>query len=208
MRRLLQGHLDVRAGAETREAGVRGADGVVRSHVREGCQRRLGTIFGEVEVRRCGYSAPEEGSLFPLDGNSTCPRTATRTVCGSVWPSRWRAARLIRRCARLRRPRGAKCPSVADPARRGILRPSNLRATGERLERRQDGRLDVALERVALLEHRPVRAQRVEEARPDRTCVADEDPERDREGGVRWHKSMSVSCAVLGLGPITRYEKC
>ncbi len=74
MRRLLQWHLDVRAAAETREAGVRGADGVVRSHVREGCRRRLGTIFGEVEVRRCGYSAPEEGSLFPLDGELNLPK--------------------------------------------------------------------------------------------------------------------------------------
>jgi hypothetical protein len=74
MRRLLQGHLDVRAAAETRERGVRGADGVVRSHVRGGCRRRLGTIFGEVEVRRCGYRAPEEGSLFPLDGELNLPK--------------------------------------------------------------------------------------------------------------------------------------
>lgn len=74
MRRLLQGHLEVRAAAETREAGVRDADGVVRSHVREGCRRRLVTIFGEVEVRRCGYSAPEEGSLFPLDGELNLPK--------------------------------------------------------------------------------------------------------------------------------------
>ncbi|MGH8570399.1 MAG: ISKra4 family transposase, partial [Gammaproteobacteria bacterium] len=74
MRRLLQGHLDVRAAAEAREAGVRGADGVVRSHVRAGCRRRLMTIFGEVEVRRCGYSAPEEESLFPLDGALNLPK--------------------------------------------------------------------------------------------------------------------------------------
>jgi hypothetical protein len=75
MRRLLQGHLDVRAAAETREAGVRGADGVIRSHVREGCRRRLMTLFGEVGVKRCGYSAPEEeGSLFPLDGVLNLPK--------------------------------------------------------------------------------------------------------------------------------------
>jgi hypothetical protein len=53
---------------------VRDVDGVVRSHVREGCRRRLVTIFGEVEVRRCGYSAPEEGSLFPLDGELNLPK--------------------------------------------------------------------------------------------------------------------------------------
>jgi len=93
MRRLLQGHLDVRAAAETREAGVRGADGVVRSQVRAGCRRHLMTLFGEVEVRCCGFSAPEEESLFRSMGRSTCPRTAIRTGCGSAWPSRWRAAR-------------------------------------------------------------------------------------------------------------------
>jgi hypothetical protein len=74
LRRLLQGHLDVRAAEEIREAGVQGADGVVRSHVREGCRRRLMTLFGEVEVRRCGYSAPEEESLFPLDGALNLPQ--------------------------------------------------------------------------------------------------------------------------------------
>jgi hypothetical protein len=44
-------HLDVRAAAETREAGVRDANGVARSYVREGCRRRLVTILGEVDVR-------------------------------------------------------------------------------------------------------------------------------------------------------------
>ena len=38
------------------------------------CRRRLGTIFGGVEVRRCGYSAPEERSLFPLDGELNLPK--------------------------------------------------------------------------------------------------------------------------------------
>lgn len=74
LRRLLQGHLDVRAAEEIRETGVQGADGVVRSHVREGCRRRLMTLFGEVEVRRCGYSALEEESLFPLDGALNLPQ--------------------------------------------------------------------------------------------------------------------------------------
>jgi len=93
MRRLLQGHLDVRAAVETREAGVRGADGVVRSQVRAGCRRRLMTIFGEVKVRRWGYSAPEEESLFPLDGALNLPkdsyshglreRLALEVACGS-----------------------------------------------------------------------------------------------------------------------------
>ena len=74
LRRLLQAHFNLRTGREKREAGVRGADGVMRSQVRQGCPRRLESLFGGVEVRRCGYSAPEEGSLFPLDGELNLPK--------------------------------------------------------------------------------------------------------------------------------------
>ncbi|MGH7371685.1 MAG: ISKra4 family transposase [Candidatus Methylomirabilales bacterium] len=74
LRRLLQAHFDVRTGREKREAGVRGVDGIMRSQVRQGCPRRLETLFGAVEIRRCGYSAPEEGSLFPLDGDLNLPK--------------------------------------------------------------------------------------------------------------------------------------
>jgi hypothetical protein len=65
LRQLLQAHFDLRTGREKREAGMRGADGVMRSQVRQGCPRRLEILLGAVEVRRCGYSAPEERSLFP-----------------------------------------------------------------------------------------------------------------------------------------------
>jgi len=57
LRRLLQGHLDVRARREARLDSVVGCDGVERTHLREGCARGLMTLFGEVEVRRKGYSA-------------------------------------------------------------------------------------------------------------------------------------------------------
>jgi hypothetical protein len=46
LRRLLQAHFDLRTGREKREAGVRGADGVLRSHVRQRCPRRLESLFG------------------------------------------------------------------------------------------------------------------------------------------------------------------
>jgi len=68
LRRLLQGHLDVRARREGKLEGLEGCDGVERTHVREGCVRGLMTLFGEVEVRRKGYSARGEASLYPLDG--------------------------------------------------------------------------------------------------------------------------------------------
>lgn len=74
LRRLLQGHLDLRAAKETKREGVRGSDGVLRRQVRENCQRRLMTLFGEVKVKRLGYGAQGEESVFPLDGELNLPR--------------------------------------------------------------------------------------------------------------------------------------
>lgn len=74
LRRLLQGHLDLRAAKERKREEVKGADGVLRRHVREGCQRGLMTRFGEVTVQRLGDSARGEKSVFPLDGELNLPR--------------------------------------------------------------------------------------------------------------------------------------
>lgn len=63
LRRLLQGHMDLRAKAEERRVEVAGADGVVRRHCRAS-ERGLMSLFGEVEVRRLGYGARgERGSM-------------------------------------------------------------------------------------------------------------------------------------------------
>jgi hypothetical protein len=59
---------------------------------------------------RCGYSAPEEGSLFPLDGELNLPKDSYSHGLQERF-----AARSIRR-TRLRRPRGAKCPNVLVPS--------------------------------------------------------------------------------------------
>ncbi|MCI0438787.1 MAG: ISKra4 family transposase [Chloroflexi bacterium] len=72
LRRLLQGHLDLRAKAEERRVEVVGADGVVRRHCREG-ERRLMSLFGEVEVKRLGYGARGERGLCPLDAELNVP---------------------------------------------------------------------------------------------------------------------------------------
>jgi hypothetical protein len=74
LRRLRQGHLDLRTVKETKREEVKGSDGVLRRHVREACQRGLMTLFGEVTVRRLGYGARGEESVFPLDGELNLPR--------------------------------------------------------------------------------------------------------------------------------------
>ncbi len=67
MRRLFQGHLDLRSAMEPLRESVKGADRVTRTHRREGCTRSLESLFGEVTVTRIGYSYPGYESVFPLD---------------------------------------------------------------------------------------------------------------------------------------------
>ena len=74
LRLLLQGRLDLHCNQEKREAAVTGSDGVVRTRCRCGCERNLMTIFGEVAVRRKGYSAPGVAMVFPMDARLNLPR--------------------------------------------------------------------------------------------------------------------------------------
>jgi hypothetical protein len=71
LRDLFQAHVDVRGLGEA-AADVVGADGARRPHARIR-ERALETIFGTVEVRRMGYSAPEVTSLFPRDAELNLP---------------------------------------------------------------------------------------------------------------------------------------
>ena len=73
LRRLLQGHLDLRALVEPELEAVVGSDGIVRGHHRGGCERPLETIFGRVRVRRQGYGARGAASRFPLDAALNLP---------------------------------------------------------------------------------------------------------------------------------------
>jgi len=73
LRRLIQGHLDQRAHEEPLRERVIGADGVERTHRREGCTRCLETRFGEVVVTRRGYGGRGLDSLFPLDAELNLP---------------------------------------------------------------------------------------------------------------------------------------
>jgi hypothetical protein len=73
LRRLLQGHLDLRSTLEPKREAVIGGDAVIRTHRREGCQRPLMSLFGEVSVKRMGYGAHGKASVFPLDGQLNLP---------------------------------------------------------------------------------------------------------------------------------------
>jgi hypothetical protein len=72
LRRLMQGHLDQRAREEQRLDSVVGADGKRRAHCRER-SRALATVFGEVRVRRLGYSGAGLNSELPLDAALNLP---------------------------------------------------------------------------------------------------------------------------------------
>jgi hypothetical protein len=70
LRRLFQGHLDLRAANEAHHQRLVGSDQHSRSHHRPDTQRQLETLFGEVIVKRVGYSTKTVGlsALYPADG--------------------------------------------------------------------------------------------------------------------------------------------
>ena len=72
LRCLMQGYLDQRAVAEEALDGVVGADEQERRHFRTR-SRALLTLFGEVTVRRLGYSGAWLDSVFPLDAALNLP---------------------------------------------------------------------------------------------------------------------------------------
>jgi hypothetical protein len=73
LRRLLQGQLELRKDAEPVEQPVVGNDEVERTQRREGTERSLMSIFGEVKVERVGFSARGSSSRFPLDAELNLP---------------------------------------------------------------------------------------------------------------------------------------
>lgn len=71
---MLQEYFNIREAEEPRLEQVIGADGIVRNHCRKGTKRDLMTVFGEVQVKRLGYSARGTTSLFPLDRELNLPK--------------------------------------------------------------------------------------------------------------------------------------
>lgn len=74
MRRLLQGHLDLRSGDDAGVA-VMGQDGVLRTHRRER-SLPLRTVVGDVTIARTTYGARGTHSLAPLDAALNLPGSA------------------------------------------------------------------------------------------------------------------------------------
>lgn len=75
MRRLFQGHLDWRYASEAYQSEVMGSDGDAFPHRRKQTQRKLETLFGEVVLKRVGYSTQkrEVSALYPSDGTLNLP---------------------------------------------------------------------------------------------------------------------------------------
>jgi hypothetical protein len=68
-RRLLQGYLHLRAATEPRRGDVAGPNGEILTHCRNNCEEDLMSLFGQVRVRRKGYSLPGVKSRFPLNAD-------------------------------------------------------------------------------------------------------------------------------------------
>lgn len=73
LRKLLQGYFDLEGLTEKRKAEVKAADEVVLTHCRDGCNRQLMSLFGEVVATRKGYSVKGHSSCFPLDAQLNLP---------------------------------------------------------------------------------------------------------------------------------------
>jgi hypothetical protein len=74
LRKLLQGYLDVRADTETLREQVILPTGQALNHVRSDTSRNIVSLFGDVKVRRFGYSQRKQASVFPLDHALNLPR--------------------------------------------------------------------------------------------------------------------------------------
>ncbi|GLI35884.1 hypothetical protein DAMNIGENAA_33170 [Desulforhabdus amnigena] len=72
-RRLLQGHFDIRGAVEPKRDDVAGPDGRILTHCRTDCEEKLMSLFGQVTVRRKGYSLPGVSSQFPLNAALNLP---------------------------------------------------------------------------------------------------------------------------------------
>jgi hypothetical protein len=67
LRRLLQGHLDLRASQEVKKDNVVSKEGLQLTHFRKNTTTTLNSLFGQVIVTRNGYNGRHLKSEYPLD---------------------------------------------------------------------------------------------------------------------------------------------
>lgn len=90
LRRLLRGYFDLRATREARREEVRGSDGVVRSRCREGCQRTLMSMFGEVDRCRICLADSSSATDAGLEGAwSASPVAWTTQYLDNLFAYNW-----------------------------------------------------------------------------------------------------------------------
>lgn len=67
LRRLLQGHLDLRASQEVKKESIVNKEGLLLTHFRANTMATLNSLFGQVTVKRNGYNKRNIKSEYPLD---------------------------------------------------------------------------------------------------------------------------------------------
>ena len=142
-RQLLQDHLDLRACREARIERVVDCEGVRRGSAEAGHERSLGTVFGEVRVRRIAYRERGRCNLYPADGALNLPRG--------------KHSHGLRRLAAIESQRGSFCDAAQAICRATGQRPGKRQLEG--LARRgaidfeafYQGRLPAAAEHVDAL---------------------------------------------------------
>ena len=73
LRRLLQGHLDMKASEERHLTSITSSTGINLTHVRHHTQRKMSSLFGDVIVHRKSYSTRKQACCFPLDEQLNLP---------------------------------------------------------------------------------------------------------------------------------------
>jgi len=77
----LQAHIDARGGDVGKAIIIGGVEGSVRLAYRRTRSRQILSVFGRVTVRRTGYGAPGERTVYPLDSELELPARTYSYEC-------------------------------------------------------------------------------------------------------------------------------
>jgi hypothetical protein len=204
LRQLYQDYLDLRARAERRLPEVTGADGAARRAAEPGHARALGTVFGEVTVRRIAYRKPGHANLHPADGQLSLPREKHSHGLRRLAAAAAARGSFEQACAEVRRQTGSvlgkrQCQELTRAAAADFAdfyaarRPPPEAAPGQVLVLSCDGK--GVMVRPGHLRPRAAQAARRAVPRQDG---------RLSRGEVRTRKRMAEVGAVYDLTPVPR----